>query len=559
MLSFSKKLVHSLPVISRLKEREKALADRQAELERRESELNSLQSELEMRKRDLDARGDPRIGISERFCRDSIDSNPWAHPYLTNLNLRRFKEYSEEVWRFAEEYRGTRPAPLNIGFCVNLAQNMYKWACLAKKYGARCTLFLNPMDGSALSRPEWEEFDGEYPDIMDGQGFLRATPHLQPEVPWECLPMNGSELIKAFQEFYEGNRKPLLAIMSKNPGLRHEILVSYNGFYPYYSWVRSLSRFDVLYTTSSALPAYASGRPYCAFSCGADLQFDAGRGDDYGRVSLLAFNAARFLLITNPHTLGHCRRLGLRNGVYLPYPMDDMRYCPGEGTSRAEWEQRYGRGIFVLMASRLDPEVKGQDEGFFKGLMEASQKNPELRFIFLNWGTKADDLRQKMAQADIGTRFLVFPPVGKKRLIDYYRSCDVVLDQFVYGYYGAAGLEAAAVGKPVILKLRAEQYNPLYGGDVMPAIPASNGAEIGMALLELAGNKEYRMEQGRKMRDWLVRNHGERRTIPLLLALLRVAADRVGLPAELKNPLWEEETEEEIGYHQACLQGAVER
>lgn len=211
------------------------------------------------------------------------------------------------------------------------------------------------------------------------------------------------------------------------------------------------------------------------------------------------------------------------------------------------------------MASRLDPEVKGQDEGFFKGLMEASQKNPELRFIFLNWGTKADDLRQKMAQADIGTRFLVFPPVGKKRLIDYYRSCDVVLDQFVYGYYGAAGLEAAAVGKPVILKLRAEQYNPLYGGDVMPAIPASNGAEIGMALLELAGNKEYRMEQGRKMRDWLVRNHGERRTIPLLLALLRVAADRVGLPAELKNPLWEEETEEEIGYHQACLQGAVER
>ena len=57
-------------------------------------------------------------------------------------------------------------------------------------------------------------------------------------------------------------------------------------------------------------------------------------------------------------------------------------------------------------------------------------------------------------------------PVGKHQLIDYYRSCDIVLDHFVYGYYGTTALEAAGIGKPVVMKLRADQDAALYRGDV---------------------------------------------------------------------------------------------
>ena len=64
---------------------------------------------------------------------------------------------------------------------------------------------------------------------------------------------------------------------------------------------------------------------------------------------------------------------------------------------------------------------------------------------------------------------------------------------------------------------------------------------------------ELRKQKGDAMRDWVVRNHGEQKTVPLMLALLRFAADRVSLPHDLVNPLSSPLTTEEIAYHQSCL------
>jgi glycosyltransferase involved in cell wall biosynthesis len=484
---------------------------------------------------------------------DSVDPAPWFHPYLNENNIRRFREYSEAIWHWSMDYSRSQSRPLKIAFAVNMAQSMYKWARLAQKYHARPTLFLNPMDYSALSLPEWEDYDGEYPDILDGTGFLNQNKNLKAEVPCERFPMEGSEILDAYQAFGQGKRKPFLSLLAQSPGLHHEILFSYQGVHPYYPWAKALSRFDAVYISNSAIPAYISGRPYCAFSCGADLQFDAGRGDDFGEISVLSFNAARFLLLTNPHALGHCRRLGLTNGVYLPYPMDDERYCPGIGKSREEWIERYGVGVFVLMTSRIDPGIKGQNESFFQTLVEVAQQRPQLRFIFLSWGENVSEFRRRIEASGLPNQFLLFPPVGKKRLIDYYRSCDMVLDQFVFGYYGATGLEAASIGKPIIMKIKKEHYAPLYRGDIMPALNADTPAEMGKALLELADHDHLRVEMGTAMRQWLVRNHGEAKTVPLLLSLLRVTADQAPLPPDLKNPLMAKESIKERIYHSRCL------
>jgi len=271
----------------------------------------------------------------------------------------------------------------------------------------------------------------------------------------------------------------------------------------------------------------------------------------------LCFNAARFLMVTNPHALGHCRRLGLTNGVYLPYPMDDSRYCPGPGQARGVWESHYGPGTYVLMTSRLDDQVKGQDTTFFHELVDIARQRPELRFIFLAWGNSLAEFQTRVHAAEVQDQFILLSPVGKKRLIDYYRSCDIVLDQFVYGYHGATALEAAAIGKPVIMKLRHEHYAPLYRGDVMPALNAATPVAMGRALLTLVDNRNFRLHKGLEMRRWLVRNHGEEKTLPLLLALLRMTADNAPLPEELVNPLWTEVTEAEQAYHHACVQEAL--
>ncbi|WP_193893782.1 glycosyltransferase [Nostoc sp. LEGE 06077] len=547
---FIYKIIFKLPVISQIKNKQIELTQYQAKLQSQQIELQRQQVELETNNSKL-------IALNEAFQKNrynSIDSYPWNHPYLTANNISRFRIYSESVWQFALDYLEKHPEPIKCAFLDNMAQNMHKWAMLVQKYNYEVALFPNIADVSAIGAPEWENFDGEFPDLLDGTNFLNAYPDIPLEIPCYRIPLEGSQFYSAYLKFCEGDRSPLLHLLKDSLCLRYEPFMAYQGVYPYYQLANALSQFDVIYGTNIPIAAYLSGKPYCVSSTGGDLQFSTGMGNDFGQVMNLAFNAARFLMISNPHTLGHCRRLGLTNGVYLPYPMDDSRYFPGEGKARKEWEAKYGKGVYVLTTSRLDKEVKGQDETFFQALINVAQQKPEIRFIFLAWGNSATEFRQKLPSSGIENQFIILSPVGKKRLIDYYRSCDIVLDQFVYGYYGATALEAAAIGKPVIMKLRTEQYEPLYLGDVAPMVNVATPAEIAQALLVLVDNPELREHKGKELRQWLVRNHGEEKTIPLMQALLRLTADQVALPQDLINPLWDDISVDENAYHGACQQ-----
>src|SRR2546421_12402448 len=105
-----------------------------------------------------------------------------------------------------------------------------------------------------------------------------------------------------------------------------------------------------------------------------------------------------------------------------------------------------------------------------------------MRFVFLSGGADAGEVAKRIERAVLQKNFIMLPPVGKLRLIDYYRSCDCVLDQLVYGYYGATGLEALSVGKPVVMRIRTDHYGPLYGGDVAPVVNCPNGSAVAMGL-----------------------------------------------------------------------------
>lgn len=506
---------------------------------------------------------------------------PWSHPFLTEYTLRRFRSYSEQIWQTALDHQKASPKLLNCAFAVNMAQNMYKWARLGAKYGAKTTLYLYPHDRNAISRPEWEEFDGEFGDIFDGDTFLSKYSHLQVAAKFLEAPNEGSELWTAYHPYrtpgkidwvrniiadMAGRLSPQLRrlilsdfravakLRKRAPTVRHTPLLDLKGAYPHFRWAEMLAQHDVIYIASLPFPAYVSGKPYCVSSVGGDMQFDCGRADEHGKAMRMAFANARFVLMSNPHTLAHCRRLGLTNAVYLPYPVDSDRYCPGDGLARQEWVARFGGEVFVLTTSRIDRDVKGHGDAFFEMVGDVARSRPEVRFIFLGWGNNAEEFRARVTASGLEKQLIMLSPVGKARLIDYYRSCDIVLDQFVYGYFGATALEAASVGKPVIMKLRAEQYAPLYRGDVAPVINAGTPDEIRQGLFELIDSPQRRQEIGMQLREWLVRNHGEQKTVPLMLALLQLAADRIKLPDGLDNPLMDPLSEEERQYHASCLQ-----
>ncbi len=113
------------------------------------------------------------------------------------------------------EYR-QRP-PLRVAFSVNMNQNMHKWAMLSRKYGAEVTLFLNPLEKSAIMAPEWELYDGDYRDIGDGEGFLRKAGDVCLEVPCRKIPMDGSEFINHYEKFLCGERSRFIRLVA-SPG-----------------------------------------------------------------------------------------------------------------------------------------------------------------------------------------------------------------------------------------------------------------------------------------------------------------------------------------------------
>jgi glycosyltransferase involved in cell wall biosynthesis len=208
--------------------------------------------------------------------------------------------------------------------------------------------------------------------------------------------------------------------------------------------------------------------------------------------------------------------------------------------------------VYVLATARIDNAVKGNGASLAEVVTRVARARAEARFVFLSWGADAERLRGEYQARGLGRQVLFLPPVGKVRLIDYYRSCDVVLDQLVYGYYGGTGLEAAAVGKPIVMRIRPEHYAPLYRGDVAPVENCRDAGEVEAALLRLIDAPQRRRAAGNSLREWLVRTHGRERTVPLLRGLLRLAADRIPLPADLDNPLTDPETEAEAAYHAAC-------
>lgn len=495
-----------------------------------------------------------------RYCRlvtkapmDSKDASPWEHPYLTSTNLSRFRKYSEQVWQIALDADQAGDYPLKIAFCVNMAQNMTKWGRLARQRGAEAVVFPHPMDVSALNAPEWEVCDGEASDVADGAGFLAEYPSLNVGVPCRRVPWEQSSFEQVKQQYLRGDRTAFLRAQSQSSTMRHEFLLANPEYSCYYLWMCELQDFDVSYACSIPLASYFSGRPYCTFTVGGDLQIDCGRADVYGQVMRLAFQTSQFLMISNPHPLGHCRRLGFSNGLYLPYIMDDQRYCPGDGQARESWEAQLGAGFFILSVARIDQDVKGNGLNRLDALIRAAKASPKLRFVFLGWGNDVEHMRTAINAQELGTRFLFLKPVGKERLIDYYRSCDAVLDQFVYGYYGATALEAASVAKPVLMKMRSEHYAPLYQGDIAPVINCDSNQDLYHALVALADQPVEARRQGDLLRQWLIRNHGQACFMPILLALLKLTARQTPLPKDLAQPLLEPLSAEEIAYHRSRL------
>ena len=267
-------------------------------------------------------------------------------------------------------------------------------------FGSKGTLYPHPQDTSALGTPEWEDFDGEYPSVNDGAGFLSQVRQEAFRCPVVHVKLGGAELRAALELADAGDRRSLYRLLARDSStVRLEPFLVHQDIIDYWPVAQALARHDAIMTINSPVMAYLSGRPYLAQSIGGDMKVNCSRSDWYGHLVSLAFNAARFITFTNLHPVAHFRRLGFTQGLYLPYAMDEDRYCPGHGQARARWVAEYGEGIYVLSTARIDNAIKGNGEALFGALVEAARRCPQLRYVFLQWGHSARALSTRFTPA----------------------------------------------------------------------------------------------------------------------------------------------------------------
>ncbi len=281
--------------------------------------------------------------------------------------------------------------------------------------------------------------------------------------------------------------------------------------------LRRIGDCDLIQTFGEyALWAMWAGRPYVVLSYGCDL--DALPFKFWGPKSLAlalllrrSYSRASAFVYALPGHRPWIERLGLENAVFDPHavPIDTGRYAPlrteERRALRRRWTQRwvFFHGVRQEWDGR-DPrttDCKANDR-LFEGFSRFAREEPDSLLIAVRKGRDLAASQVLVARLGIERQVLWTDELTKPEIIRMLNSVDAFCDQFSFGYYGLATLEALSCGVPALIYLD----RALPAGEFPPVINAGTAPEIHAALKALA-QKPADREPFMEGRDWVLKHH----------------------------------------------------
>jgi glycosyltransferase involved in cell wall biosynthesis len=414
----------------------------------------------------------------------------------------------------------------------NVANNGYLNAKLLRRAGVEADALCD--EWHILSQPEWE--DAPLEAVSDHQAPL---PELAARVGWSRPPWvltpnrwdpEGKTLSYGAERLRLASQAPQLARTFRRLRGEYGSLRAILGTDLKYvdvlragAWRNRLEsyfgalgpmhrRYDLVqaYGIHPILLLLGEERPFLAFEHGTmrELPFE---DDWYGRLLSLAYRKAAKVFITNPDVIASARRLELENYEFLPHPIDETKYTPGAGDLRRQFEAE-GFDFVAVAPSRHDWEIKGTDRMLRAFAELVHRDRPHALLVLSEWGLELDRSRALIAELGFEANVRWVPPLPKLRLIDAYRSADVVLDQFEIGTFGAVAPEAMACGRPVVMA-----FDQAIHAWCMPVLPpvlnARTPEQIYAELRRLVDDDAAGEAAGREGRQWIEAHHGWERVV----------------------------------------------
>jgi len=283
-----------------------------------------------------------------------------------------------------------------------------------------------------------------------------------------------------------------------------------NAYHPHAFWLARQHAGEEAIIAYVITPIYAmlyAMAPYIAVEIGTmrDIPFE---GTDRGRLLALSYRRADHVIITNPDVIDAARRLGLERYSFVPHPLDEDMYTPGDGSFRKELEREYNAEFLLFAPARQNWEIKGNDR-YLRAFAEVRRRGIKAALIIPGWGQEVERSQAYARELGIADDVHWIEPQSERKLVKYFSAADFVLDQFILGVFGLTTPKAMSCGA-IALTSYDPDANEWCFDEHPPLVACSTAEEIADAIDQLANDPEKRERISRESREWVVRHHGKK-------------------------------------------------
>lgn len=244
--------------------------------------------------------------------------------------------------------------------------------------------------------------------------------------------------------------------------------------------------------------AMASRRKFVAHTLGSDMAELAFSSSFKGRLLRRAYRKAKAIIFV-PHHYPLLQKLGLTNGIYMPFPVDHEKFTPQKVQKNGKYKDKF----LIFHPSHQIWSVKGNDR-FLRAFIRLAKERNNVFLIMRERGENSEDAKRLLESAGMRDKVELIPTLKQEDLRYYYNLCDVVADHFIYGTIGGITLEALSCEKPVLAFILQDIYSMLYK-EVPPVINVNEEEAIYNSLVELMDSESLRADIGKKSKQWIIR------------------------------------------------------
>ncbi|MEE3235098.1 MAG: glycosyltransferase family 4 protein [Candidatus Latescibacterota bacterium] len=246
------------------------------------------------------------------------------------------------------------------------------------------------------------------------------------------------------------------------------------------------------------------GRPLISHALGADLKEVVYEPTLIGLLLKKAFRQTKNLLFSDIDHVPHIHRLELEQSQYFPAAVDVEKYSPASKGSYISDNKIVLFHSAFLDWTKRQPTSKRNDL-FFRAFSRFADQRDDLILRVIAAGPDTESTKKLVYELGLSKIVEFLPPLNKQELLEHYRSCDLIVDQFGMPKFGVNALEGMACGRPVLLYLDKDLAKQCYA--TLPPVGIANGEQEIYKTLHDICDKEKLHSIGLKCRDWILSNH----------------------------------------------------